>query len=111
MLKCNCHKVINVVIHKTTNLEMAGLLNVLIEDEEPAERVYRPRINPLTEYTDVEFCKRYRLPKVAVLHLAQTMKNLGFRGPLHGDPDKRTLSAVLTVSHCVLLLLSPPPLV
>ena len=77
---------------------MAGLVNVVMNDEEPAERLYRPRINPLTEYTGVEFCKHYRLPKVAVLHLAQTLKNLGLSGPLHGQPDKRTISAVLTVS-------------
>ena len=83
---------------------MAALLDLII-DEEPAERVYRPRVNPLTEYTDVEFCKRYRLPKASVLNLAHALKNRGFLGPLHGQPDQRTLSAVLVVSLYLFILI------
>ena len=77
---------------------MNVLMDDIDDDQEATPRVYRPRINPLTEYTDVEFCKRYRLPKNALLQLAVILKRRGFRGPLHGLPNKRTISAVLTVS-------------
>ena len=78
---------------------MAFLLNRRLQRAGgPGRRVYRERINPLTLYSDVQFKKTYRLSKESILYLAQRMKAQGFKGPLHGRPNQRTLSAVLTVS-------------
>ena len=71
---------------------MAFLLDYL--EDPPAPRINRIHINPIEEYRDIEFKKRYRLPKQSGRKLIER----GFKGPLHQDPQSRTISAILTVS-------------
>ena len=48
----------------TSNINMAFLLDYF--EDPPAPRINRIRINPIDEYRDIEFKKRYRLPKQSI---------------------------------------------
>ena len=79
------------------------------DDDEYNDRdppVYRRRIKPLEEYTDKEFIRRYRVPKEAVIVLAQKMLDLNILGSLHGTGN--SLDAVLTVSSLFSSCISKP---
>ena len=75
---------------------MAFLLEYL--EDPPAPRINRIHINPIDEYRDIELKRRYRLPKESVELLGRKLIECGFKGPLHQDPQSRTISAILTVS-------------
>ena len=78
---------------------MAWILHRRLRRRDLVPRHYRPRVNPITLYSDVQFKKRYRLPKQAIIFLGEELIRHGFKGPLHAREDDRTISAVLTVSN------------
>ena len=85
------------------------LIDAFEEDNERERepRIFRPRVDPFVEYRDVEFVKRYRLPKEAVRMLADRMVQLNLVGPLHGVGT--AISAGLTVSTYHIVICSTIP--